>query len=241
MRGVVLGEGVLCEMCICLAGGGVGGEWVRGLGKLGLVILGGDVGEFDVCWCLVWGGVGGVGGECRRGLELAKGKCGEVYVAWGSLDSLCRWHIHVSVYWSTRICAHLRCTQCSEWLHLSDVCFLVISLWQISQIQTCVRVCFGPGFVSTSPAFDSSCTSQPAGPLGRPAQKPVETGPHCGGQEEWVQFVLRWAATVQPCVGCTLLDRYLFVMWFFLWYWHFYSYSTQLLVCMATHHWEQVI
>ena len=24
MRGVVLGEGVLCEMCICLAGGGVG-------------------------------------------------------------------------------------------------------------------------------------------------------------------------------------------------------------------------
>ena len=24
--GVVLGEGVLCEMCICLAGGGVGGE-----------------------------------------------------------------------------------------------------------------------------------------------------------------------------------------------------------------------
>ena len=25
MRGVVLGEGVLCEMCICLAGGGVGG------------------------------------------------------------------------------------------------------------------------------------------------------------------------------------------------------------------------
>ena len=25
MRGVVLGEGVLCKMCICLAGGGVGG------------------------------------------------------------------------------------------------------------------------------------------------------------------------------------------------------------------------
>ena len=25
MRGVVLGEGVLCEMCICLAGGGVRG------------------------------------------------------------------------------------------------------------------------------------------------------------------------------------------------------------------------
>ena len=26
MRGVVLGDGVLCEMCICLAGGEVGGE-----------------------------------------------------------------------------------------------------------------------------------------------------------------------------------------------------------------------
>ena len=26
MRGVVLGNSVLCEMCICLAGGGVGGE-----------------------------------------------------------------------------------------------------------------------------------------------------------------------------------------------------------------------
>ena len=24
MRGLMLGEGVLCEMCICLAGGGVG-------------------------------------------------------------------------------------------------------------------------------------------------------------------------------------------------------------------------
>ena len=67
--------------------------------------------------------------------------------------------------------AHLRCTQCSEWLHLSDVCFLLVSLWQIAQIQTCVRVCFGPGFVSTSPAFNSSSASQPAGPLGRPAKK----------------------------------------------------------------------
>ena len=26
IHGMVLGEGVLCEMCICLAGGGVGGE-----------------------------------------------------------------------------------------------------------------------------------------------------------------------------------------------------------------------
>ena len=66
---------------------------------------------------------------------------------------------------------------------LSDVCFLLISLWQMLQIQTCVRVCFGPGFVSTSPAFNSISASQPSGPLGRPAQKTVETGPHCGEQE----------------------------------------------------------
>ena len=33
----------------------------------------------------------------------------------------------------------------------------------------CVSVCFGHGFVSTSPAFNSSSASQPAGPLGRPA------------------------------------------------------------------------
>ena len=48
MRGVVLGEGVLYEMCMRC----VGGQCVKGLGNLGLVILGGDVGEFDVCWCL---------------------------------------------------------------------------------------------------------------------------------------------------------------------------------------------
>ena len=32
---VVRGVGGVCDMCMCLARGGVGGEWVRGLG-LGL-------------------------------------------------------------------------------------------------------------------------------------------------------------------------------------------------------------
>ena len=32
MRGVVLGEGVLCEMCICLAGGRCRGRMSKGLG-----------------------------------------------------------------------------------------------------------------------------------------------------------------------------------------------------------------
>ena len=60
MRGLVLGEGVLCEMCICLAGGGVGGvggERVRGLGNLGLVILGGT--SASLMYVGVWGEVGG--------------------------------------------------------------------------------------------------------------------------------------------------------------------------------------
>ena len=49
------------------------------MGNLGLVILGGT--SASLMYVGVWGEVGGVGGECRRGLELAKGKCGEVYVA----------------------------------------------------------------------------------------------------------------------------------------------------------------
>ena len=68
-----------------------------------------------------------------------------------SLDSLCRWQVHVYVYCARRIFAHLRYTQCSILLHLIDICFLpCIFLWHISQIQTCLRVIVGPGFVSTS-------------------------------------------------------------------------------------------
>ena len=36
-----------------------------------------------------------------------------LYVGIVSLDSLCRWQVHVSVYCAWRIPAHLRCTQCS--------------------------------------------------------------------------------------------------------------------------------
>ena len=43
---------------------------------------------------------------------------------------------------------------CAILLHLIDICFLsCICLWQISQIQTCLCVVVGPGFVSTSPAI----------------------------------------------------------------------------------------
>ena len=104
MRGV----GGVCEMCMCMcvARGGVGGEWMRGLG-LGLNNLVGT-GVLDVCLCFGCGGLG-------QGLE---GRC-SVCV---SLDYLCRWQFQVSVYW--RIPAHLRCTQCSILLHFMDICFL---------------------------------------------------------------------------------------------------------------------
>ena len=89
-----------------------------------------------------------------------------------SLDSLCRCQVHVSVYCARRIPAHLRCTQCSILLHLIDICFLTcICLWQILQIQTCLRVVVGHGLVSTSPALMESIASHPAGLHDRLAQK----------------------------------------------------------------------
>ena len=63
---------------------------------------------------------------------------------------------------------HLRCTQCSILLLLMNICFLSrIRLWQISQIQSCLCVIVGPGFVSTSPAFMRSSASHPVGPHDR--------------------------------------------------------------------------
>ena len=61
MRGVV---GV-CEMCMCLARAGVGGEggeWMRGLG-LGFTNPVGTRRVLDVCLCLGYGSVRGVGGS----------------------------------------------------------------------------------------------------------------------------------------------------------------------------------
>ena len=71
MRGVRRVGGV-CEMCLCLARGGVGGEggeWMRGLG-LDFTNPVGTVGVLDVCLCLACGfgvGVGGVGFVGREG------------------------------------------------------------------------------------------------------------------------------------------------------------------------------
>ena len=57
-----------------------------------------------------------------------------------------------------------------------------ICLWQISQIQTCLREVVGPGLVSTSPAFMRSSASHPAGLHGQLVQK-IVIRPHCWGRE----------------------------------------------------------
>ena len=63
---LVRGVGGVCDMCMCLARGGVGGEWMRelGLGFTNPVVTGGVL---DMCLC--FGGVGGVGGEWVGGLD----------------------------------------------------------------------------------------------------------------------------------------------------------------------------
>ena len=61
---VVRGVWGVCDMCMGLARGvvgGVGGEWVTGLG-LGFTNSGGTWGKWDMCLCFGCGSVGGVGG-----------------------------------------------------------------------------------------------------------------------------------------------------------------------------------
>ena len=87
--------------------------------------------------------------------------------------------------------------QCIVWLHLIDICFLVCIIFvQISQTQTCLGVAVGPGFDSTSPAFVSSSASHFAGPHGWHAQKTIESGPHCWGQEWSTRFAHQIASLV---------------------------------------------
>ena len=68
---VVRGVGGVCDMCMCLAWGGVGGEvgeWMRELG-LGFTNHVGTGGVLGMCLCFGCGGGGGVGGECVGGLD----------------------------------------------------------------------------------------------------------------------------------------------------------------------------
>ena len=77
---LVRGVGGVCDMCMCLARGGVGGEggeWVRELG-LGFTNPLGTGGVLDMCLCFGCGGVGGVGGEWGGGLDRGRERWGGV-------------------------------------------------------------------------------------------------------------------------------------------------------------------
>ena len=77
---VVRGVGGVCDMCMCLARGGVGGEggeWMRELG-LGFTNPVGTWGVLDVCLCFGCGGVGGVGGEWVGCLDQGRERWGGV-------------------------------------------------------------------------------------------------------------------------------------------------------------------
>ena len=154
---------------------------MRGLG-LDFTNPVGTGGVLDVCLYLGCGGVGGVGGEWvvvwtrvwRGGLVLCL--C-ELWVRILCVDDRFMYLYNVLVGKH----AHLRCTQCSILLHFMDICFLqCICLWKISQIQTCLCVVVGHGFVSTSPAFMRSSASHPAGPHSWLAKKVIRA-PNAGG------------------------------------------------------------
>ena len=79
---LVRGVGGVCDMCMCLARGGVGGEggeWMRELG-LGFTNPLGTGGVLYMCLCFGCGGVGGVGGEWVWGLDRGSGAVGWCYV-----------------------------------------------------------------------------------------------------------------------------------------------------------------
>ena len=74
---LVRGVGGVCDMCMCLALGGVGGEegeWMRELG-LGFPNSLGTGGVLDMCLCF---GCGGVGGEWVGGLDKGRERWGGV-------------------------------------------------------------------------------------------------------------------------------------------------------------------
>ena len=90
---VVRGVCGVCDMCMCLARCGVGGEgggWMRGL-SLGFTNPVGTGGVWDVCLRLGCSGLGGVGGEWVGDLDQSLEGWGGVMSVWGvTLDYLCR-------------------------------------------------------------------------------------------------------------------------------------------------------
>ena len=79
---VVIGVGGVCDMCMCLARGevgGVGGEWVTGLG-LGFTNSEGTWVKWDMCQYFGCDGVGLFCGRVGGRLEPGSGRVGWCYV-----------------------------------------------------------------------------------------------------------------------------------------------------------------
>ena len=75
---LVKGVGGVCDMCMCLARGGEGGEgreWIRELG-LGFTNPVGTGGVLDMRLCFGCGGVGGVGGGLGAWTRVGSGGVG---------------------------------------------------------------------------------------------------------------------------------------------------------------------
>ena len=70
----VRGVSGVCDMCMCLARGGVGREGDEWMRELDLCFTNpvGTGGLLDVCLCFGCGGVGGVGGEWVGGLNQGR-------------------------------------------------------------------------------------------------------------------------------------------------------------------------
>ena len=82
--GVVRGVGRMCDMCMCLARGGVGGEGGEIMGErmgFGLYQSCGDRGVLDMCLCFGCGCVGGVGGKWVGGLNQGRERWADVMSA----------------------------------------------------------------------------------------------------------------------------------------------------------------
>ena len=91
---LVIGVGGVCDMCMCLVRGGVGGEGGLVDERIGFGLYqscGGQGECLDMCLCFGCGGVGGVGGEWVGGLDQGRERWGGVMSVRGvCLDSLCR-------------------------------------------------------------------------------------------------------------------------------------------------------
>ena len=127
---------VVCEMCMCIARGGVGDEgdeWIRGLG----LYFTNPVEQGECCMYLGCGGAG-VGGEWVVGLEQClEGRGGVISVWVVSPDYLFRWQVQVSVYCARRISVPLRCNQCSILL----IIMIIITYFSIALISSSIRTC----------------------------------------------------------------------------------------------------